>query len=109
MPTRLWGFSGHFQTLVQGIFDHVYCPLVNGKRFFFVRQAVAVQALPGPVWLNPPEDRSQVGIHLAQAKKVSLPSATTTADEGATGSRSAKGDERTKLVLDAVVTSSHSG
>ncbi len=37
MPTRLWGFSGHFQTIVQGILDHVHSPLVNGKRFFFVQ------------------------------------------------------------------------
>ena len=37
MPTRLWGFSGHMQTIVQVLFDRVYCPLVNGKRFFFVQ------------------------------------------------------------------------
>ena len=37
MPTRLWGFSGHFQTIVQGIFDHVYSPLVNGRRYFFMQ------------------------------------------------------------------------
>lgn len=37
MPTRLWGFSGHLQTIVQGFFSRVYCPLVNGKRYFFIQ------------------------------------------------------------------------
>ena len=35
-PTRLWGFSGHIQTIIQGVLSRIHCPLVNGKRFFFI-------------------------------------------------------------------------
>jgi len=33
-PTRLWGFSGHIQTIFQGIISRVSCPLVDGRRHF---------------------------------------------------------------------------
>ena len=36
-PTRLWGFSGHIQTIIQGVLSRIYCPLVNGKRYFFIQ------------------------------------------------------------------------
>jgi putative transposase len=74
--------------------------------------------LPEAVWINPPEDRSQVEIHLANAREVSLPGGTASGDELATGSRIAEsaasgvardGDERSELVLDAVARSAHSG
>lgn len=37
-PTRLWGYSGHIQTIIQGAISRISCPLVNGRRLFF-RQA----------------------------------------------------------------------
>ena len=71
--------------------------------------------LPEAVWINPPEDRSQVEVHLAKAREVSLPGATASGDELAAESRIAEGaargaepDERSELVLDAVVSSGHS-
>jgi len=34
-PTRLWGYSGHIQTIIQGFISRLYCPLVNGRRQSF--------------------------------------------------------------------------
>ena len=31
-PTRLWGFSGHVQTILQGVISRLSCPLVDGRR-----------------------------------------------------------------------------
>ena len=59
--------------------------------------------LPEAVWINPPEDRSQFDICLANARKESLPGVS---DEITTGSRIAAGDERSEL--EAVVSSTHS-
>ena len=70
------------------------------------------------VWINPPEDLSQVEIHLAKARKVPLPGVIASGAALATGSRIAEGaahgdardgDERSELVLDAVAGSAHSG
>jgi len=36
-PTRLWGFSGHVQTIIQGIISRFHYPLISGKRYFFVQ------------------------------------------------------------------------
>jgi len=33
-PTRLWGFSGHIQTILQGVISRLSCPLVDGRRHF---------------------------------------------------------------------------
>jgi len=33
-PPRLWGYSGHIQTIIQSAISLLHCPLVNGKRFF---------------------------------------------------------------------------
>ncbi len=74
----------------------------------FVHGPPVVGSLPAAVWINPPEDRSQVDLHLADARKAPLPGATASGDESAAGSRIAEGDERSELVLDAVVISSHS-
>ena len=38
MPTRLWGFSGHIQTIIPGLLSRLYCPLVNGKRHCFTQK-----------------------------------------------------------------------
>jgi putative transposase len=65
--------------------------------------------LPEAVWINPPEDRSQVELHLADARKGDLPGVETFGGENAAGSRIAEGDERSDLVLDAVAFSPHSG
>jgi len=57
-PTKLWGFSGHLQTVVQGLFGRLHSPLVNGKRFvvqqpdgatltYDLYQAIEKHALPG--------------------------------------------------------------
>ena len=35
LPTRLWGYSGHVQTILQGFISRLYCPLVNGRRQSF--------------------------------------------------------------------------
>ncbi len=35
VPTRLWGFSGHVQTIIQGIISRFCYPLVSGRRYFF--------------------------------------------------------------------------
>ena len=75
----------------------------------FVQGGPSVGALPEAVWINPPEDRSQVDVHLAAAREVSLPGAAASCGESAAGSRIADGDERSELVLDAVVGSPHSG
>jgi len=32
VPTRFWGFSGHVQTIIQGVISRLNCPLVNGRR-----------------------------------------------------------------------------
>ena len=32
-PTRLWGYSGHVQTIIGGVISLFRCPLLNGKRF----------------------------------------------------------------------------
>jgi len=32
IPTRFWGYSGHIQTIIQGVISRLNCPLVNGKR-----------------------------------------------------------------------------
>lgn len=32
IPTRFWGFSGHIQTIIQGVISRLHCPLVNGHR-----------------------------------------------------------------------------
>merc|ERR1712123_394580 len=32
IPTRFWGFSGHLQTIIQGVISRLHCPLVNGHR-----------------------------------------------------------------------------
>jgi len=32
VPTRFWGFSGHIQTIIQGVISRLHCPLVNGHR-----------------------------------------------------------------------------
>jgi abhydrolase domain-containing protein 2 len=34
IPTRFWGFSGHIQTIVQGVISRLACPLVNGYRVY---------------------------------------------------------------------------
>ena len=34
-PTRLWGFSGHIQTIIQGLISRLHCPLVDGRRQSF--------------------------------------------------------------------------
>eukprot|EP00088_Acartia_fossae_P046042 TRINITY_DN4965_c1_g1_i13.p1 TRINITY_DN4965_c1_g1~~TRINITY_DN4965_c1_g1_i13.p1 ORF type:complete len:526 (-),score=152.58 TRINITY_DN4965_c1_g1_i13:280-1857(-) len=34
IPTRFWGFSGHIQTIVQGVISRLNCPLVNGYRVY---------------------------------------------------------------------------
>ena len=31
-PPRLWGYSGHIQTIIQGAISRLHCPLVNGRR-----------------------------------------------------------------------------
>jgi len=64
---------------------------------------------PGAVWINPPEDRTQVELCLANARKVPLPGVDASCDERVVESRIAEGDERSELVLDAVTISSHSG
>jgi len=33
-PTRLWGYSGHIQTILQGVISRLSCPLVDGRRHF---------------------------------------------------------------------------
>ncbi|XP_040565520.1 abhydrolase domain-containing protein 2 [Lepeophtheirus salmonis] len=35
VPTRLWGFSGHVQTIIQGVLSQIHCPFLNGKRYYF--------------------------------------------------------------------------
>lgn len=65
--------------------------------------------LPGAVWINPPEDRTQVELGLANARKVRLPGVDAHYDGIEAGSKIAEGDERSELVLDAVAISSHSG
>eukprot|EP00096_Caligus_rogercresseyi_P008162 TRINITY_DN2655_c3_g1_i1.p1 TRINITY_DN2655_c3_g1~~TRINITY_DN2655_c3_g1_i1.p1 ORF type:complete len:451 (-),score=123.33 TRINITY_DN2655_c3_g1_i1:241-1593(-) len=35
VPTRLWGFNGHVQTIIQGVLSRIHCPFLNGKRYFF--------------------------------------------------------------------------
>ena len=32
-PTRLWGYSGHVQTIIGGVISFFRSPLLNGKRF----------------------------------------------------------------------------
>merc|ERR1711970_1515395 len=32
IPTRFLGFSGHLQTIIQGVISRLHCPLVNGHR-----------------------------------------------------------------------------
>merc|ERR1711976_576371 len=32
IPTRFWGYSGHLQTIIQGVISRLHCPLVNGHR-----------------------------------------------------------------------------
>lgn len=32
IPTRLWGFNGHLQTIVHSIIGRVKCPLPIGER-----------------------------------------------------------------------------
>jgi len=32
VPTRFWGYSGHLQTIIQGVISRLHCPLVNGHR-----------------------------------------------------------------------------
>jgi len=32
IPTRFWGYSGHLQTIIQGVISRLHCPLVNGNR-----------------------------------------------------------------------------
>jgi len=34
IPTKLWGFSGHIQTIIQSGMSRLHCPLVNGRRLF---------------------------------------------------------------------------
>jgi len=34
IPTRFWGFSGHIQTIIQGVISRLNCPLVNGYRVY---------------------------------------------------------------------------
>lgn len=33
-PTKLWGYSGHLQTIIQSVISLLHCPLVNGRRYF---------------------------------------------------------------------------
>jgi len=33
-PTKLWGYSGHIQTIIQSGISRLHCPLVNGRRYF---------------------------------------------------------------------------
>jgi abhydrolase domain-containing protein 2 len=33
-PPRLWGYSGHIQTIFQGVISLLHCPLVNGRRHY---------------------------------------------------------------------------
>jgi abhydrolase domain-containing protein 2 len=33
-PTRLWGFSGHIQTILQSLIGRVKCPLPLGERIY---------------------------------------------------------------------------
>merc|ERR1712038_1475411 len=32
IPTRFWGYSGHLQTIIQGVISRLHRPLVNGHR-----------------------------------------------------------------------------
>lgn len=34
IPTRLWGFSGHFQTVFHSIVGRVKCPWPSGDRIY---------------------------------------------------------------------------
>ena len=34
-PTRLWGYSGHIQTILQGVISRLHCPLVDDRRQSF--------------------------------------------------------------------------
>lgn len=36
VPTRLWGFSGHVQTILYSIFGRVRCPCPKGDRRFLM-------------------------------------------------------------------------
>lgn len=36
IPTRLWGFSGHVQTILQSLIGRVKCPWPLGERVFIV-------------------------------------------------------------------------
>lgn len=34
IPTRLWGFSGHVQTIIHSVIGRVKCPWPMGERIF---------------------------------------------------------------------------
>lgn len=34
LPTRLWGFSGHAQTIIQSLIGRFKCPLPTGERIY---------------------------------------------------------------------------
>lgn len=36
VPTRLWGFSGHIQTILYSVFGRVRCPCPKGDRRFLM-------------------------------------------------------------------------
>lgn len=36
VPTRLWGFSGHVQTILYSVFGRVRCPCPKGDRRFLI-------------------------------------------------------------------------
>lgn len=36
VPTRLWGFSGHVQTILYSVFGRVRCPCPKGDRRFLM-------------------------------------------------------------------------
>merc|ERR1712183_405154 len=43
IPTRFWGYSGHLQTIIQGVISRLHCPLVTRARE--TSHSVSAQAL----------------------------------------------------------------
>lgn len=65
--------------------------------------------LPGAVWINPPEDRSQVELCLANARKVPLPGVNASCDEIVAASRTSSLRSSPSAILGPATISSHSG
>ena len=65
-PTRLWGFSGHIQTIIQGVLSRIYCPLVDGKRYFFIQSdgATVTYDLYHPIEPHSQGGRKYLYIHI---------------------------------------------